>query len=727
VSQREECRPSVFARIGRQVGRSRHFVIGLWILLMVLSLSLTPQLERLLGGAELTYEAGEARQAERRLQEELKFSTDPILVVFQSSADPAQTQPAVSRVLSKIRQLPEVRTADIQQTKAVGGTQYSIIDLKQSDRDASATLDQIRQILARDANKTLKIFVTGKAAVDQDVLQVSKVDVAQAELIALPLTLVALLFVFGSAVAAALPIAMGVLTVSVTFGLLYFIAPYMQISVLALNFTSMLGLGLGIDYSLVIVNRFREELQFGSVSQAVVRTVDTAGCAVFVSGITVCISLFCLMLFPISALRSIGTAGFLVVLLSVTAALTLLPALLWLIGGRLDWGRRTAEPVETTASFWTKVARQVTRHSVLSITVVLLTVLLLSSPFLRVHFGIGDASIPGEVTPILWVVSTVDPADNILSSQHLATLYPIATRLAQDPRVADVSSILNANPQLSLQDYQTLYRQPVETLPSQLAAAVRSTSSRSTLLVTVRSKTVSHDTASHTLVEELRSLSLNGLRSQVGGQAAREIDLIQAVVQRFPWAAAGVIGVTFLVLCLLLQSIILPLKAILMNALSIGASFGALVFIFQEGHFQDFLNFTPLGYLDILLPLVLFCVVFGLSMDYEVFLLTRIKEAYDLCGDNTKSVIEGLERTGWIITSAASLMIIVTGTFAFTSIIFIKALGLGIAIAVLIDATLIRIVLVPATMNLIGTWNWWMPSLPGRVRKDDASQSHRKL
>ncbi|HEY9806879.1 MAG TPA: MMPL family transporter, partial [Candidatus Obscuribacterales bacterium] len=215
--------------------------------------------------------------------------------------------------------------------------------------------------------------------------------------------------------------------------------------------------------------------------------------------------------------------------------------------------------------------------------------------------------------------------------------------------------------------------------------------------------------ATRHLVEELRGRSLPGLEIQVAGQTADEIDTIAAVYERLPLVLSVVMGITFLVLCILLNSVVLPLKAIAMNLLSIGASFGALVYIFQEGHFRTWLNFTPVGYLDILLPVVLFCVLFGLSMDYEVFLLTRIKEAYDECGDNSKSVIQGLKQTGGIITSAALLMIIVTSAFAFTSIIFVKALGLGSAIAVLIDATLIRAILVPATMHLMGDWNWWAP------------------
>jgi putative drug exporter of the RND superfamily len=211
------------------------------------------------------------------------------------------------------------------------------------------------------------------------------------------------------------------------------------------------------------------------------------------------------------------------------------------------------------------------------------------------------------------------------------------------------------------------------------------------------------------LVQDLRKLSLKGLTVKVGGQAASEIDTLQEVAHRFPIILAATMTVTFMVLTLLFQSIVLPLKAIAMNVLSVGASFGALVFVFQEGHLKEWLHFDPLGYLDILLPLVLFCVVFGLSMDYEVFLLARIKEIYDCTGNNTQSVVEGLERTGGMITSAALLMIIVTGAFALTNIIFMKALGLGIALAILLDASLIRVILVPATMHLMGKWNWWYP------------------
>ncbi len=716
-------------------------------MLMVASLALTPQLERSLKGAGIAYDAGEGRLTEQLLQQELNLSADPLIVVFQASQDQdlKQAQPDIQSLLNKIRQIPGIDSVtDAPQHQSVDGrVQYSIVNLKrdslkqdglkQDGHDPLAAIETIKT-LNRALPKTLKTFVTGKAVADQEILESSKADIAYAELIALPLTLVALLFVFGSIVAATLPIAMGMLTVSVAFGLLYFIAQQMQLSVLSLNFASMLGLGLGIDYSLLMVNRFREELNHGTVSQAVIRTVETAGHAVFFSGITVCISLFCLMLFPISVLRSIGIAGSLVVLLSVMAALTLVPACLQLIGNRIDAKQRTRQSPEVSSGFWRAIAQQVSRHSIVSIAIVLAFVLFLSAPFLRVQFGVGDASVlprttsarggvesiqavfgPSEISPILLTVQTNNPQDNILSPQNLAKIYPVVARLKTDPRVESVQSILNLDPRLTLKDYQRLYQNPVAKLPPPLAKTVQTLSNQSTQLIAIRSRTISHDAASHALVKELRALdterspALDGLTLQVGGQSASELDVIQVVTERFPLALAGIIVVTFVVLCLLFNSLILPLKAILMNFLSIGASFGALVFIFQEGHFQEWLNFSAVGYIDILVPLVLFCVVFGLSMDYEVFLLTRIKEAYDDCGDNSQSVVEGLERTGWIISSAALLMVIVTGAFTLTSIIFMKALGVGIALAVLIDATLIRVVLVPATMHLMGAWNWWVP------------------
>jgi putative drug exporter of the RND superfamily len=771
---------SWFARLGQFIYRYRHLVILAWVALVSFSLALTPQLDRVLQGTGMLYNAGEAQRAEQRLKQELNIDPDALTIVFQtqnpvSAADSLTIQPILDDIskLSAVRSLtsaaqrPEYRSQD-------GRTQYAIVSLQAQGNAAVPVLDQIEQVLnhrqaARLTSRPtdnltddLKVFLIGKPVVDREVQQISKIDLGRAELTALPLTLVALLIVFRSIVAASMPVAMGAMTVSVTFGLLYLVSLKLSVSIFALNIASMLGLGLGIDYSLIIVNRFREELVAGSVQQAVIRAIDTAGRAVFFSGLTVCIGLVALLLFPILLLQSLGVAGSLVVLISVAAALTLLPALLSVIGHRINWGinwhwidwyrsnwhrvnwqrswknqLQTAwlrvfqiQPIQAegteNSSVWETIARLVIQNSLVAIAIVLIIISGLTAPFLGIRFGLGgidilpqttaahegvtlleDAFGLGEASPILLEIhsKTNEP---ILSKSYIETLYYVVQQLEADSRVATVQSLFNLVPHLNAQSYQQLYADPAA-VPAPLATAIGQLSSRSTTLIAVTSRTRSNDPDSQSLVADLRALSLQDLEVQVAGQTASALDTIDIVYRRFPIVLCVIMTVTFLALCALLNSVVLPLKAIAMNLLSIGASFGALVFIFQQGNFQSWLNFTAVGYLDVLLPIVLFCVLFGLSMDYEVFLLSRIKEAYDQSGDNSESVIEGLKQTGGMITSAALLMIIVTSAFAFTSIIFVKALGLGTAIAVLVDATLIRAILVPATMHLMGKWNWWMP------------------
>jgi putative drug exporter of the RND superfamily len=761
-----------FYTLGRLVYRYRRLTIALWAVLMALSLAVTPLLEQTLQETGSVYEAGSAHQAEQYLQQDLNLSADALTLVFQRRPghDVDRSQPQLDSLLKQIKALPTVSsvisaTEQPEYRSPNGQVQYSIIRLSVTEvREILPVIEQIEHLLTQQPLADWQSFLTGIPVVNRDVQQISQADLGRVELLVLPLTLMALLIVFGSIIAAILPVVMAVVAVSLTFGLLYLIALQLSVSVFALNLVSMLGLGLGIDYSLLIVSRFREELGAGSIEAAIARTVETAGRAVFFSGLTVCIGLMGLMLFPITLLQSLGIAGSLVVLLSVLVALTLLPALLALLGSRVKRRRFAFNVATPRRDYWTAIARKVIRHSIPVSLAVLLIVAGLSAPFLQARFGLTSADIlpknvaartgtevladafgPGEISPIL-VLIRAPSNGTILSKPHIATLYDTVQRLKADPRVERVSSLFSLNPTLSLESYQQLY-QSSQGDPAQLTAVVKSPrndgllvfksqttgktttmqktadsleglqldasqiwiTGRSSTLVVVKSRTARNSTDTQALVRELQALQLKGLHVWVAGQAARELDTIQAIEQRFPIVIAIMMGITFVVLYVLLDSVILPLKAIAMNILSIGASFGSLVFIFQEGNLQQWLQFTPVGYIDLLLPIVLFCVLFGLSMDYEVFMLTRIKEAYDEGKSNTESVIQGLKLTGGIITSAALLMIIVTSTFVISRIIFVKALGLGCALAVLIDVTLIRAVLVPATMNLLGKWNWWSP------------------
>jgi putative drug exporter of the RND superfamily len=724
---------SIFSWLGSVSYRYRLVVIGIWVLVLILSLLSAPRLDSVLKGLGVVYEQGAAGQAERLLKQELNLETNALVAIFQSPPGDTSTshRAEIEQTLDQIQRLdgvkaiaraidhPDYHSADKR-------TEYSTISLSVEDTQAFPVIEQIEQHLKQQSTLGLNAFLTGEPVIDRDGQRLTQTDLQRVELLALPLTLIALLFVFGSVVAAALPVIMGVMAVSITSGLLAIITLQFDISVLALNLTTMLGLGLGIDYSLLIVSRFREELQPDSVEQTVIRTVDAAGRAVFFSGLTVGIGLLSLLCFPVLLLRSLAIAGAIVVFVSVAAALTLVPALLSLVGTGINrW--RILPPSSLRAGIWGAIARHTMRHSVAAVAFVMVIILVLSSPFQHARFGLGDYSILpqnvpsrqgvevlqnafgiGETVPILLAASSTTPEEPILSSAHVATLFQLVNDLKTDPQIANVYSLFNLDPKLNLAAYQQLYQRP-EQLPPPLAKAVKQLSSPSTTLIILKSRTGSNNADSKALIAKLRGLSPTGLRLQIGGAIARQLDTIQVVAERFPIVLAAMLTVTFVVLCLLLNSVVLPLKAIAMNLLSMGASFGLLVFVFQEGHLHEWLNFTPLGYLDTLIAVTMFCVLFGLSMDYEVFLLCRIKEAYDRTQNNHLSVVEGVERTGGIITSAAFLLMVVTGAFALTSIVTVKALGLGIALGVLIDATLIRILLVPATMRLMGRWNWWAP------------------
>ncbi|MBW4692481.1 MAG: MMPL family transporter [Lyngbya sp. HA4199-MV5] len=780
-----------FYTLGQWVYRYRKLTIGLWAILMALSLAATPYLEGVLKETGAVYEAGSAHQAEKRLQQDFNLTADALTLVFQRlPAAPidqnpksplpesqSESQPQIEALLRQIRDLPsvnEVVSATDQPTfrSANGQVQYSVVHLAVTEvSDILPVIDRIEQLLVKQPIPGWKSFLTGLPVVNRDVQQISQTDLGRIEFLVLPLTLMALLLVFGSVIAALLPVVMAVVAVSVTFGLLYLIALQFSVSVFALNLTTMLGLGLGIDYALLIVNRFREELGTGTIESAIARTIETAGRAVFFSGLTVCIGLMGLLLFPITLLQSLGIAGSLVVLLSVAVALTLLPALLGLLGQRVQRRSFAVKVALHRQGCWAAIARYVIRHCIPASIAVLFIVGGLSAPFLQARFGITGADIlpknvpartgtelltqafgAGESSPILVLIRTPSSKDTILSAPHITSIYKAVKQLTADPRVERVSSLFSPNPSLPLTAYQQLYATSQHSSPSELTAVVKAPdrdslfvfksqptgseveaketvrglrslqsesvplkgaqswiTGRTSTLVVVNSRTARNSHATQSLVRDMQAWNLDGLQVWVAGQTARELDTMQAMYQRFPLVLGIMMGVTFVVLYLLLDSVVLPLKAIVMNVLSIGASFGALVFIFQDGNLQHWLHFTPVGYIDLLLPIVLFCVLFGLSMDYEVFMLTRIKETYNEGKSNTDSVISGLETTGSIITSAALLMIIVTSAFVFSRIIFVKALGLGCAIAVLLDVTLIRAILVPATMNLLGKWNWWSP------------------
>lgn len=726
----------VFATFGLGIYRARYLVLGLWAFLLCLAAPLAPRILQLLEPGGLSSPELESQRAAALLQEKLGYNPATILVVFTSPSLEVKDRrwlAAEETALAAVRQLPEVASVTTQrenprQAAPDGHASYAAIALRAGSEDFRTALPKIQAALRPTELETV---VTGAPVFYDDILTVTERDLRRAEVLSLPFAILALLLVFGSVVAAAVPGVIGGAAVLATLGVLVVLAQRVELSVFALNLVTMLGLGLGIDYSLFIVSRFREELAAGrEVGAALAVTVATAGRAVLFSGLTVLVGLLGLTAFDYMALRSMGLAGALVVLLSVAAALTLLPAVLGVLGARIN-ALSVLRP-RAGSGFWAALAERVMRRP-LAVFLGLLVVLVgLGLPFLRVELGAPDASVlpkdvqsrrgfdllqtrfgQGEQAPIL--IDVVAP-DSIFSPASIDALIEYVAEIQRDPRVERVESLVTLDPRITPEQYRLIYAPAARsgdpaTIVEPFARSVALQSSRRDFtLLRVTSRYGQTAPESKALVRRIRSLPIGaGLRTLVGGGTASVIDYTEGLYRAFPRVLLCIVASTYIILFVLLRSVLLPLKAILMNTLSLLASYGALVLVFQDGALDWLPGFAAMGFVEASLPIVMFCVLFGLSMDYEVFLLARIREAHDQGADNTSSVAAGLERSGRIITSAAMIIVLVSGSFALADIVLIKALGLGTALAVLLDATLVRALLVPATMRLLGDWNWWAP------------------
>jgi RND superfamily putative drug exporter len=565
---------------------------------------------------------------------------------------------------------------------------YAALKLTGGDDDArKKAFEAIRDQLRAPG---LSTRLGGPAAVYTDINTQVKSDIAKAEGLSLPIVFLLLVFVFGSLAAASMPLVIGGLAILGSFTLLRVFTMLTDVSVFAINIVTMLGLGLAIDYALFVVSRFREELaRTTSVEDALARTMATAGRTVAFSGLTVAISLASLLLFPQVFLRSMGFGGVTAVLVAMIGALTVLPALLGVLGPRIDSLRipRPRRREGTGESGWARIARGVMRKPVMMAGTVTAVLLVLGTPFLRVDFGGVDARVLPTGTESRIVEDTI-AADFPGDPSHL---IDVVLRGGDDTGRAD-------------------YLERVRSLPGVSAADLTGTNG-DTSRISVSFDGQPTSPAARDLVGDIRHLiAPPGSEVLVGGQTAELVDLLHSLGATLPWMALFVGLVTFVLLFLAFGSVVLPLKALVMNVLSLSAAFGAIVWIFQEGHLSGLLGFTSTGDIEATQPILMLAMAFGLSMDYEVFLLSRVREEWDRTGDNPAAVANGLARTGPIITSAALLLIVVIGAFATSGITFIKMLGVGMVIAIVIDATVVRGLLVPATMRLLGAANWWAPA-----------------
>jgi RND superfamily putative drug exporter len=564
----------------------------------------------------------------------------------------------------------------------------------ESQDDYLANYDDLSPSLEAPASTGLRTDLAGAFAVYNDVNEITSEDLARAESISMPVVVLLALLIFGSLVAASMPALVGLLAMVGALALVRVIATFTEVSVFSVNVISLLGIGLAIDYALFVISRFREELGLlpdddpEASAKAIRKTMTTAGRTVLFSGLTVAAALSSLLIFPQAFLKSMGYGGVAAVLVAMVAALTVLPATLKLLGrrvdaGRLPWRRKRPVAVDDEHGRWAALARGVMRRPWLVIVGTVAALLVIASPFLGATWGSVDYRVlPSDAPAHVAADRLSDFGPETSTAQLLVRGASEADVAAYADRVAALDGVTGVQPVVAEGD-ATLLR------------------------VSWAGNSQSED--SQAMVEAIRDVRPASGEVLVGGLSADTVDLIDSVGAHLPWMGLIVALVMLVLLFVAFGSLVLPVKAVVMNLFSITASFGVVTWIFSDGHLSGLLGFTPQGFLDATNPILMLAILFGLSMDYEVFLLSRVREQWDRTGNNDLAVATGVQKTGRIITSAAVLLGVVIGAFALSGIVFMKMLGIGMLVALLIDATVVRALLVPATMKLLGRANWWAP------------------
>ncbi|WP_215190558.1 MMPL family transporter [Exiguobacterium sp. s6] len=692
-------------RLGQALVRWRYAVVLIWTVLLAVSVYFGLQLPSELRGNGFAIQDGRFAQVEDKLNDRFDRAGASMIVlleggdldmVIEQQRDRLAEVDGIDGVITPAEN-PEARDGDVA---------YLLLEFEDYDT-AEASIEDVRSALIRDTDTDVRL--TGEPVFADDLNEASKNDLIRAELIGIPVALLVLLLVFGTPLAAFMPLFVGLITFIVAAGSLFFFAQTMELSIFVLNAVAMIAIALGIDFSLLLVNRYREELAKGkSREAAIVRTVATAGRSILFSGLCVFVGLAGLLFIQVDVFQAIALGALIAVAGAVLSALTLLPSALYIVGDTINRGRLVKTNETRSEVRWQKLARFVMRRPV-TMTLVALLLLLPSLWFVRdLELNIPDAdALPtsyesraalerwddvfGETsTDAVLLFETNDLTDSMI----LDELTALTDELSEDPIVDNVTTFLTASG-LEPAEFQQL----AEAAPEQLEAFDRLITlegNTDLALVNVSFDVPPSDKDAQAFVRDWRE---NGF--DVGGPAAFNEEIYEEIYDSIPYAVVTVILATMVILMWAFRSVLIPIKAIIMNVLGLGATFGLLVIIFESGYVYDAET------ISILTPVFIFSLVFGLSMDYEVFLVSRIEEYYRETGDNDYATEMGLAKTSKIITSAAVIMIVVTGAFAFTGVSPIKQLGVGIALAIFIDATIIRILLVPSLMKMFGDWNWW--------------------
>jgi RND superfamily putative drug exporter len=746
----------IFAALGRATYRGRRWmpVVGL-ALVIGLNVWATTAGGRLSQGGWLV-PGSEAARAEALFADRFGEQATSMIVIFTDPERDAASDTFQATVADAVAPLADEPTvdeiltyADVADPSFVsrdGTKTFALVRLTESIEDAVDDAEHLAGLV--DPPAGVDAVVTGIPMVQHEFNDAVERDLVRAEIISLPIALLILLAVFGTLVGATLPIVIAGLALPSAMAGISLLAGVTEMSIFVTNVATMIGLALSIDYSLFTVSRFREELRHRSVADAVEHTMATVGKAVAISGIAVAIGLSSLTVFESPSLRSMGIGGVVTVLSTLVFGLTVLPALLGMLGPRVNRLRvplpaalrlieDDAEVAESRHGHgvWSRIARVVMRRPIAIATPVLLVLVLAGLPFFGIQLSTGgnlddlppsdsvtgfhvlnDEFPGGDTDPIEVAVRADGPilVDGALATGWVDGLESYVTDLAAIRDVTDVASVLDPPGGMDAATYLQLIALPEAQRPAEaagVAAWIEQWVAGDVAKFEVFSSALPDSGDGRALVDAVRALPgpEGSVEVLTGGLSSRSHDFMASFTHSVPFAVAIVVIVTGAVLFLTFGSIFLPLKAVLMSLLSITASFGALVWIFQDGHLSAILDVDPSGTIIASTPILMFAVLFGLSMDYEILLLSRIRERYLVTGDNTRAVAEGLGITGGIISGAALVMVAVFGAFALSSVTLIKSLGFSMALAVLIDATIVRGVLVPAFMRVMGAINWWAP------------------
>lgn len=693
-------------RLERLVARRRRLVLIVWLVIVVVSVPFAGrQTENLTGGGFETEGSGSQLVAQA-LSRDFGRPSETLTVVFDNrEGDPAKLAAAIDRVQREgFEDVEAVRLdpAAVEAARASGDPIVLMPLVVQGDRDEAVDAAAVMRenLHAGEAGEDLPVHLVGQSALWAGIQELSKEDLEQAEFVGLPIVLIILLIVFGSLAAAALPLALGVASVVVTGALIFFLSQVYGMSTFVTNMASMLGIGVAVDYSLFILARYREELAGGlDKDEARAVALRTSGMAVAFSGVTVIVALAGLFLIDATVVRSMAVGAIVVVGIAVLAAVTLLPALIAVLGhrvsepGKIIGKLRRKRAPKSGPGFWERW-----------------TTMLMRRPL---PFALAATAI---------MLAIASPALVMKENTAAIAMFPedFETRVGFDLAAQQLGGPGALGPvELVFDgaDVDGFVRERIEPLPGVKAVQSVPSDDGSKTLVVVTPDESPESEATTALVDRLRGLD-PPVPMHIGGATAQNQD-DTAVISGSLWkVAVFVILLSYLVLLVVLRSVILPLKAVLMNALSVAAAYGVLVMVFQWGWFDGITGFDSLGYVQAITPALLLAVVFGLSMDYEVFMLSRIKERYHATGNTQQAVAQGLAASAKTISSAALIMVAVFAIFAGTGVPQVKEIGVGLAVAIALDATIVRLVLVPTTMQLMGDFNWWIPKWLDRILPD---------